>query len=67
MAFSTVSKMADLREIIILALLVHSASLTPSMKFKPLIVVNGTWNNMKISATPMHTEDNQRSVILLNF
>ena len=64
MAFSKVSKMAHLWEIIILALLVHNTSLTPSMKFKPLIVENARWDDMEISATPMHTEDNQRSVLL---
>ena len=63
LAFSTVSKMTHLREIIILALLVHNASLTPSMKFKPLIVENAKWDDMEISATLMHTENNQRSVL----
>ena len=55
--------MAHLRKTIILALFVHNASLTPSMKFKPLIVENAKWDDMEISATPMHTEDNQRSVL----
>ena len=64
LAFSTVSKMAHLREIIILALLVHNASLTPSMKFKPLIVENARWDDMEISATPITSEENQRSVLL---
>ena len=56
--------MTHLREIIIFALLVHKASLTLSMKFKPLIVENARWNDMEISATPILTEDNQRSVLL---
>ena len=59
--------MAHLRETIILALFVHNAFLTPSMKFKELLVENARWDDMEISATPMHTEDNQRSVMLLNF
>ena len=59
--------MAHLSEIIILALLVHNASLTPSMKFKELLVENARWDDMEISTAPMHTEDNQRSVMLLNF
>ena len=59
--------MAHLRETIILALFVHNASLTPSMKFKELLVENARWDEMEISTTPMHTEDNQRSVMLLNF
>ena len=64
---SQVSKMAHLRETIILALFVHNAFLTPSMKFKELLVENARWDDMEISTAPMHTEDNQRSVMLLNF
>ena len=59
--------MAHLREKIILALFVHNASLTPSMKFKELLVENARWDDMKLLTTPMQTGDNQRSVILLNF
>merc|ERR1711884_167638 len=51
--------MKHLRELIILALFVQNASLTPTMKFKELNVEKARWDINEISTTPMHTEDNQ--------